>query len=144
MSALTDDKRQTFAAIADILIPNAEGMPAASEVDVHGPMLDRILGLRPDMTEAFHRGLDKAAGQDPQEAAEALNQEDPEALTAIGLAASAGYYMTQRVRELIGYPGQEMRPHESPDEIPPYVANGLLQPVIDRGPIYVPTPRREG
>lgn len=141
MSTLDDTRRATFAAIADILIPNAEGMPAASEVDAHGAMLDHVLGLRPDLRDDLLRGLDKAAGREAAEAANDLNMTDPAALSAIGLAASAGYYMTPRVRELIGYPGQQSRPEADPDATPEYVANGMLQQVIDRGPVYRPTPK---
>lgn len=133
--------RETFAAIADILIPDAEGMPAASAVGVHEEVLDRILGLRPDLTEAFGRGIAFARGKDAKAAAEALNQEDAQALTAIGLIASAGYYMAPRVRDLIGYPGQERRPFDA-NAVPEYVANGMLKVVQDRGPIYKPTPKQ--
>lgn len=133
--------RETFRAIADVLIPAAEGMPAASEVGVHEAVLDRILALRPDVTERLMRGLRAAHGHPAREAAQRLNKEDPDALSAIGLIASAGYYMQPRVRELIGYPGQESRP-ANPDETPEYVENGMLQQVIDRGPIYRPTPKR--
>lgn len=141
MSLLSDSQRATFAAIADVLIPEAEGMPSASQVDVHGAMIDHILGLRPDLREALLRGLDAAAGKDAQGAANDLNRSDAAALSAIGLAAAAGYYMTPRVRELIGYPGQQSRPEADPDATPEYVANGMLQQVIDRGPIYRPTPK---
>lgn len=132
--------RHTFLAIADVLIPEAEGMPMASQVGVGGEILDRMLALRPDLREAFLRGLRAAAGRPPVAAAEALNRDDPAALGAIGLVASAGYYMSPRVRALIGYPGQENRPAD-PDVTPEYVANGMLQLVIDRGPIFKPTPK---
>jgi hypothetical protein len=142
MSAQIDATlRETFRALADVLIPAAEGMPAASEVGVHEAVLDRILSLRPDLAERFFRGLRAAVGQTPEAIARKLNQEDPEALSAIGLAAAAAYYMQPRVRALIGYPGQENRPAD-PDETPEYIANGMLQQVIDRGPIYRPTPGR--
>jgi hypothetical protein len=140
MSMITDKRRATFAAIADALIPAVEGMPAASTVDVHGKMLDHVLSLRPDLVENLLRGLDAAEGQPAQEAANALNKTDAAALSAIGLAASAGYYMTAQVRELIGYPGQQSRPEADPDATPEYVANGMLQQVISRGPIFRPTP----
>ena len=141
MSIVLDAQlRATFRALADVLIPAAEGMPAASEVGVHEAVLDRILALRPDLSERLLRGLRAAAGQAPQEMARRLNAEDPDALSAIGLAAAAAYYMQPRVRELIGYPGQENRPGD-PDATPEYVANGMLQQVIDRGPIYRPTPK---
>lgn len=132
--------RETFRAIADVLIPPAEGMPAASDVGAHEATFDRIIALRPDLTERLLRGLRAAAGQPADDAARKLNAEDPDALSAIGLAASAAYYMQPRVRELIGYPGQESRPG-NPDEVPEYVENGMLQQVIDRGPIFRPTPK---
>ncbi len=139
MTMVSEGEREVFAALADVLIPAAEGMPAASAMDVQGEMLDRILGLRPDLAEAFRRGLAAATGHRASAAAEALNRDDAEAFGAISIIASAGYYMTRTVRELIGYPGQENRPAD-PDETPEYLANGMLQQVIDRGPIYVPTP----
>jgi hypothetical protein len=141
MSTFDPQLRDTFAKIADILIPNAEGMPSASEMNVHGEMLDHVLSLRPDLRENFLRGLTAAAGKDAYEAANNLNRTDGAALTAIGLVASAGYYMTPRVRELIGYPGQQSRPEADPDAVPEYVSNGMLQQVIDRGPIFRPTPK---
>ena len=114
-------------------------MPAANAVDVHGRLLDRIIGLRPELSEPFFRGIGKAKGKEPQAAAEALSQSDPEALTAIGLVASAGYYMTPTVRDLIGYPVHENRPAD-PDAPIEYVENGILKVVLERGPIFVPHP----
>lgn len=137
---LDDALRGTFLALADALIPEAEGMPAASRVGVGGDILERMLALRPDLRDAFMRGLRAAAGKPAAEAAQALNRDDQAALGAIGLVAAAGYYMSPKVRALIGYPGQESRPAD-PDATPEYVANGMLQQVIDRGPIFKPTPK---
>ncbi|GAB5471159.1 MAG: hypothetical protein Kilf2KO_41890 [Rhodospirillales bacterium] len=139
MSLINDRHRATFAGIADVLIPEAEGMPSASQAEVPGAILDRVVELRSDLREAFFRGLNKASGQDPQTAIEGLDRDDPEALGAIGLLASAAYYMQPQVRALIGYPGQENRPVDAESE-PAYIANGMLQEVIDRGSIYRPTP----
>ena len=69
MTTLDAALREAFAKIADILIPNAEGMPSASEMNVQGEMLDHILDLRPDLRDNFLRGLTKAAGRDASEAA---------------------------------------------------------------------------
>jgi hypothetical protein len=143
MSMITEKRRATFAGIADVLIPASEGMPAASAVGVHDKMLDHVLSLRPDLVDNLLRGLDAAEGQAPQSAANALNTSDAAALSAIGLAASAGYYMTPEVRALIGYPGQQSRPETDPDATPEYVANGMLQVVINRGAIFRPTPKND-
>lgn len=141
MARLIDEAvRATFRGLADVLIPAAEGMPSAGEVGVHEAVLDRILGLRPDLAERFFRGIAAAAGQEPSVAAQHLNRQDAEAFSAIGLVASAAYYMQPRVRELIGYPGQEKRLVDA-DAVPEYVANGMLRQVIDRGPIFRPTPK---
>lgn len=140
MTQIDQQVRTTFSGIADVLIPEAEGMPAASAVGVHKERLDHILALRPDLREAFFRGIASAHNRDPKSAAEELNAQDAAALSAIGLVASAGYYMSPRVRELIGYPGQEKRTYDA-EAIPEYVANGMLKIVQDRGPIYRPTPK---
>ena len=140
MSAtLSDRDRETFGAIADVLIPAAEGMPAASQIGVQGAALDHVLSLRPELRPALERGLAACAGAEPTAAAEALNRDDPEALGAIGLIASAIYYMDPDVRKRLGYPGQEQRPARDEEE-GDYLRDDLLQSVIDRGAIYRRTP----
>ena len=138
---LTDTDRALFAAIADILIPEAEGMPAASTVGVHAAPLDHVLSLRPELSVDIQRGLVAAREQDAATATETLNRDDPAALQAIGLAASAAYYMDGRVRDRLGYPGQDSRP-VMPEEEGDYLEDGLLQAVIDRGPIYREPPEK--
>ncbi len=136
---ITEAERQTFAALADVLIPEAEGMPAASQVGLQGAPLDQVLSLRPDLHDDFFRGLAAAAGQEAATVLELLNQEDHKAIGAIGVAASAAYYMHPEVHRLLGYPGQTARPAE-PEEENDYMHDDLLQPVIDRGPVYREAP----
>ncbi len=105
---------------------------------MHGAVLDRVLELRRDLQEPILRGLRGVrapAGASPSQTVEALNSGDPAALKAIGEAAKAAYYMNPRVRELLGYPGQQSRP-ATPDEEHDYLRDGMLQAVMDRGPIY--------
>ena len=83
-SLLTAEQRGAFAGIADYLIPNAEGMPSASEVDVPGTIVDRVLALRTDLQEPFLRGINKCVGLPAAEAANALNRDDPAALAPSG------------------------------------------------------------
>jgi hypothetical protein len=142
MSDIIDDElRRTFVAIADVLIPVYRDLPAASGADVGGEPLDRILTLRDDLNAPFFRGLRAAAGKPAEAAARALNDSDPKALAAIGLVASAAYYMNPEVRKKIGYPGQDRSPID-PDAPPEYLQDNLLQPVIARGAIYRSTPGR--
>lgn len=132
--------RQVFAAIADVLIPEGLGMPAASAVGLRDAPLDRVLELRPDLVPALMRGLGSIAAEEPASAAaERLNRDDPEAMGAIGLIASAAYYMQPEVLRRLGYPGQVQRPVQ-PDEEDDFRQDGLLDAVIARGPIYRSTP----
>lgn len=132
---ISDAERKVFAKIADALIPEAEGMPSATQVGVDGDILDRILGLRPDLQEAFFRAIRTDKSDDGMKMAENLNRDDPAAISAVGVVAAAAYYMSDKVRKLIGYPGQENRP-ANPDEEPEYITNGMLKVVTDRGKIY--------
>ncbi len=141
--AIGDDLRATFDGIADHLIPAYEQMPAASAVGVSGALLDRVLAVRPDLKEALVRGLQATAGLPGAEGAVHLYRNDREAFDAIAMAASGGYYMDERVRELIGYPGQEYIEPADPYAPQSYVGDGALERVFNRGPIYVPTPGEE-
>jgi hypothetical protein len=138
---IDDELRRAFVAIADVLIPAYGDLPAASGADVGGEPLDRILTLRDDVKATFVRGLRAVVGKPADAAARALNGSDPTALAAIGLVASAAYYMNPEVRKKIGYPGQDSSPID-PNAPPDYMQGNLLQPVIARGAIYRPTPGR--
>jgi hypothetical protein len=139
MSKLTPDLRAAFAAVADLLIPAYKKYPSATSVGVHEKMLDDVLGFRPDLVEAFMRGLkaiDMAALSD---SVNTLYKADGDAFNAISLVASGGYYMTPEVREVLGYPGQESVPYNA-HEVPDFLMNHRLENVARRGPIYRSTP----
>lgn len=133
------ESRQRFGAIADVLIPAAEGMPSASEVGVPGRWLDRLLEVRPELGPRLLQLL-AAVGADPvayAESALAAGTAEIEELLAI---ATQAYYMSPKVRKRLRYPGQKGRPVR-PDEADYYLRDGLLDPVIERGPIYRQVPR---
>lgn len=140
MARLSDEDREVFAGIADLLIPRYGKMPSASEIGIHQDIIDQVLGFRPDIIANFRRGLEKCRSKDPSEAANQLSHEDADAFDAISLATSAGYYMNEIVRELIGYPGQDQSEFD-PFATPEYLTNGSIERVVQRGPVYKPTPR---
>lgn len=134
---LTDDQRRIYAGMADVLIPNAEGMPSASEADVPTKWIDDALGFRPDLEEGLGRALEVGARLDPSEAVVALNADDTEAFDALGVLTSGAYFLNPRVKALIGYPGQV--PSPANDDVDTYIE--MLAAVVERGPIYRPTVR---
>ena len=137
---LTTHDRQTFAALADIIIPAWRSNPSASNAKVQDALLDRVLSARPDLTDAIMRAISTCADRDPSQAINALYRDDRPAFDAFTLAATGAYYMSETVRQAIGYPGQESPPYDA-HATPEYLVDGTLERVVRRGPIYRPTPR---
>lgn len=132
-TALSDDERAAFTAIADHLIPAAHGMPSAGEV-VSDDRLQFVLRSRPDLVEPLKAGLRPELGSSVPERLARLADE-PTNLSTLQLTIVAGYYTDKRVRELIGYPGQmalEIRSWE----YPAYLEEGLIDAVLARGPTW--------
>lgn len=132
---ITDELRSWLRAIADELIPAADGMPSASEVGVAEAQLDLVLAARPDLTRHLLRAHARTADLDAAVAFATLAELDPEAEAALAQIVAGGYYASGTVRELIGYTGQQAIPVRPPD-FPEYVSEGLLERVVARGPIY--------
>jgi hypothetical protein len=134
LSALTDAERAVLASVADHLIPAAHGMPSAAEV-LTDDRLRFVLTARPDLAESIRTALRAGLADDPADRVASLAADDPAALGALQLAIVAGYYTDKRVRELIGYPGQQALTIRS-WELPPYLEEGLIDAVIARGPTW--------
>lgn len=141
-TAFDAESRATLAALADVLVPEAEGMPAASQVNVQGKWVDRVLRVRPDLAPDLARVLGEASGRNPVAEVARLQGEDAAGFAALALAVTGAYYLNPRIRKLIGYPGQKPNP-PYPDEADYYLRDGLLDPVIQRGQIFRPTPAAE-
>jgi hypothetical protein len=131
---LDPGRMATLAAIADHLIPAAHGMPSAAEV-VGDDRLRFVLDARPDLAEPFAAALRPELGDDVAARLAALGSDDPSTLGALQLVIVAGYYTDKRVRELIGYPGQEAIEVKS-WLVPEYLDEGLIDAVVARGPVW--------
>jgi hypothetical protein len=132
---MTPEERAVFAALADVLVPKAHGMPAASAVAVHEARLDRILAARPDVAEPLRSLLADATGRSAEAEVARLREQDVERFRLLLSLVTAAYYSSPKVRRLIGYPGQ--RPHEVfPDQAEHDLRDGILDPVLARGPIW--------
>jgi hypothetical protein len=132
------ERRAVLAAVADVLIPNGDGMPSASEAGVAGRWLDEVLGLRPDFGPQLAAVLDRMKGPDPAAAVVRLRADDPAGFGVLAEVVAGGYFLNPEVRSAIGYPGQQSVPiqHEQP---PDYEQDGLIASVIARGRVYRPT-----
>lgn len=136
---MNQELRDRLRAFADVLIPAAHGMPAASEVGVADRQLDVVLAARSDLAEPLARALVVADPHDHEGTLARLAESDGEAHDALLLVVVGGYYIDADVRERLGYTGQQ--PVEvRPEIIPDYVEQGLIEPLLARGPIYRPPP----
>lgn len=134
---IADELRDWLRPLADALIPAQDGMPAAGSVGAADGQLDLVLDARPDLARHLSRAAALTSGMTPAEALAALPELDPAAHGAVLEAVAGGYYAHPRVRELLGYTGQQPVPVRAED-YPEYLAEGLLERVLERGAVYRP------
>jgi hypothetical protein len=130
-------ERAVLGGLADVLIPAGEGFPSASEAGVAADGLDRVLTFRPDLAIGLKRILESARGRPAAEFVSGLQTNDPAGFGVLAELIPGAYFLNGQVRAKLGYRGQIQRPI---DPRPDYLEDGLLQSVIDRGPIFRPTP----
>jgi hypothetical protein len=134
---LTSAERQLFSALADILIPAGNGFPSASEAGVANDGLDQLLTVRPDLLDALKNLLLRAKDRSATEFIDELQKNDAAAFAVLAESVPGAYFLNAHVRAKLNYDGQSGRPIDPRED---YLEDGLLQSVIDRGPIYRPTP----
>ncbi|WP_083737537.1 hypothetical protein [Mycobacterium sp. MS1601] len=132
LAYLTVDERHVFAALADELIPRAQGMPSASEAEVPTVWLDVALHARPDLIGPLREAIARAGTTAPRDSLEKLNSAHGQLFDALTTATAGAYLLNPDVRRLIGYPGQV--PHPLTDDTAEYF--DLLEKVVERGEIY--------
>lgn len=113
-----------LSAWANGLIPPIDDLPGAGDILVDEGMIGRVFEARPDLAELVARGLGRDTDLAHAPAA------DPEAWVATLTVISQGYCLHPAVRARIGYGGQVPNPVR-PDNYPDYVAEGLLDHLLD-------------
>lgn len=138
--ALTATEVATLRAIADVLVPASGENPAATaEPDFDGWLMQAV-DARADAFEvivAVLAELDGASTSQIGAALRSLAAEQPSQFQALSAVVAGAWLLVPEVRARIGYPGQQRNPaglEEAADQI----SDGILDPVIARGPIYTP------
>jgi hypothetical protein len=129
---------ETFLTLADFLIPSYQTKPGFRTVCAYEDGI-HALGFRSDLREAFERALTVDMSAGAEAALEKLNAQDDAAFSALTTIVITTYYMNPKVRESIGYPGQENVAYDS-KATQPYLVDGSLARVVARGRKYRPTP----
>jgi len=127
--------RAAFGRIAEVMLPGTDAMPSASEAGVSGALLDEVLEARPDLSAPLARALRDLGESFSLERLAQYLRVDSDAYSALTTCAAAAYYLSPEARDAIGYPGQEARDFD-PYEYVLWVSEGLIDPVIERGPIW--------
>lgn len=134
-----DPARRRLAELADVLLPAGGDMPAASDVDVHTTGTDRVLEERPDLAAPLRELVRRSADEPVDTFVAGLQLRDPAGWLVLTTCVAAAYYMTPAVRRRLGYAGQE-GVLITAEDFYGWAATGLLDPVLERGPIHRPTP----
>ncbi|HEY2411967.1 MAG TPA: hypothetical protein VGI40_06980 [Pirellulaceae bacterium] len=135
--SFTDVERKRIGELADVLIPAADGHLSASQADVASRGLNLYLQTCPEMAAGLRQVLQKTGNAAAAAAVETLRTRDPATFGTLAEFAAGAYFLNPQVRDAIGYAGQTPHPI---DPTPDYLNDGLLESVIQRGPIFRPTP----
>ena len=134
---LNASQRAVLSGLADVLVAEGRGMPAASAVGVAGDLLDRCLKAAPVLAEPLLALLDEAPGGALDAYVRELAADRPDDFAVLSTVVVGAYYLSAEVRDLIGYPGQEPSPLTVAAE-PEYL--DMLERVYERYPGYREAP----
>ena len=135
----SDEQIACLRRLGDALAPASEAMPSFSEADKSGRFLFRAFEALPHLARLTIAAGDGLGDSEPREYLERLSVEQPEMFSALHSTVVGAYLINRRVWRRLGYPGRKPRAVLD-DEAEFYLEGGLLDPVIERGPIYRPTP----
>jgi hypothetical protein len=137
---LTGAEASTLRAIADVLIPASGDNPAATAEPDFDAWLARAVDARADAFGAITAVLARLDGAEPDvidRELRALHAGQAGQFQALSAVVTGAWLLIPAVRARIGYPGQRRDParlEEAADEI----SDGILDPVLARGPVYTP------
>ena len=135
--SLTASQRAVLSRLADVLVAEGSGMPAASAVGVAGELIDRCLEAAPVLAAPLGALLDELAGDAPDAFVRRLAADRPDDFAVLSTAVVGAYYLSPEVRDRIGYPGQQPNPLSVAGE-PDYLE--MLERVYERHPGYREAP----
>lgn len=137
---LSPEEWATLEAVADCLVPASGESPKASDAPGYRDWVGRALAARAehfDVVVAALASLFALAASELRVRLEAMHGEQPEQFAVLSSVVAGAYLMVPVVREQIGYPGQGGAAPRM-DEAAEQLEDGILDPVVARGPIYTP------
>jgi len=136
---LTESEWATLVSVADTLIPSFQDSPHASAAPQYDQWLMRALAARAEHFDVIVGALEvlgEPRDQEFKSRLEAMSLTDTDSFQLLSTIVAGAYLMVPEVRAQIGYPGQggaAPRLEEAAEQL----EDGILDPVINRGPRYV-------
>ena len=118
--------------------------PAATSEQDFDQWLARAADARADAFDditAVLAQLDHAAPDTIDQTLRALHADQPRQFQALSAVVAGAWLLVPAVRARIGYPGQRRDPARL-EEAADQISDGILEPVLARGPIYTPDATR--
>lgn len=134
---LTAAEREALVAVADVLCGGG-ALPAPSETRGYAEWLDRALEARADAFDevvAAALSLDGLSAAGRREALRLMSTDQRPRFHALSSVVAGAWLLVPEIRSALGYPGQIAAPAAF-DEAASQLETGILDPVIERGPIY--------
>ena len=134
---VTSGHRDLLVRVADTLLPGTAEDAAPSSLPDYRDHLDTALRARAESVAALLAALERLdAEAELMPQLKRMHGADQESFDLLSSVVAGAYLLAPSVRQAIGYPGQGSNPAPlalASDQL----SDGILDPVIERGPIYV-------
>lgn len=134
---LSASEREALVAVADALCAGGS-LTAPSATPGYAEWLDRALAARADVFEDVVAAALSMASRSPEgrrEALRVMNADERPRFHALSSVTAGAWLLVPEIAAALGYPGQVAAPAAF-DEAAAQLETGILDPVIERGPIY--------
>lgn len=134
---LSEAEREALVAVADALCGGGR-LSAPSATPGYDEWLDRALAARADAFEevvAAAVALEGLSLEGRREALRRMNADERPRFHALSSVVAGAWLLVPEIAAALGYPGQVAAPATF-DEAAAQLETGILDPVIERGPIY--------
>lgn len=127
---MTERERRALRVVADVLIPATDQFcSGASEVGFDG-MLMRAVDARADAFDTVtSAALNAAEADDAEGYLRGLHDSEPDTFQALSAVVAGAWLLTPKVRDRIGYHGQQRHPAGHEDAADDLM-DGILDPVL--------------
>lgn len=139
----SEEERRILRTVADCLIPAVDGYPSGSSVNGFDDLATKAAALLGAKFEQFTTTIASLAstGEDRMWATlQRMNSECPNDFYVLSMVVSAAYIYSEQMQAELNYP----RPHQNPFglfDVADELESGILDPVIERGKVFVEPPK---